>query len=208
MENKRAVELSEKELKSFLTFEGEEVLIAKRQHPLVLTGPISSGVLIFLLISVAGYFIGAVFLQNLLVSISIWVVFTVIFVNLLLKIIVDYYFHLYIITNRKLLEIYAIPMFTDRINEVLLDQVRTTEISVRMPGMLYELFDMGDVNIAFDRPSHEQEFVIDNISYPNWVGSILSKELQSIMHESPVWFQPRNNHHINYNEDTFDDKQD
>lgn len=204
----KAIELSKEELKNFLTFDKEHVLIAKRQHPIVLVGPILLSLLLVSVFLLFLYLIATFIFNSLLLFVIFTLVVLVFYFNLIAKIVVDYYFHVYLVTNRKILEVMAIPMFTDKINDVLLDQVRTTEIQVKMPGMFHELFDLGDVYIEFDRPSHEQQFIFDNISYPNVVGSILSKELQSIMQESPVWFQPRHNNFSKYNDDTYKDSKD
>ena len=50
---------------------------------------------------------------------------------------------------------------------------------------------MGDVVIAFDRPSHDETMVIANIKDPANTGTLLANSIKLMMQQAPVWFQPR-----------------
>lgn len=122
----------------------------------------------------------------------------------MLKQIIDWYYHLYIITSRKITEVVCAPFFSDAINDVILDQVRITEIDVKITNAIGEFLDVGDIIITFDRPSHETVFTIKSIKDPTKVGAYLSDELESIMHSMAVWFQRgQMPEHVKFNEDIF-----
>src|SRR3989338_1536571 len=159
----RAVELSLEEQKNFLTFPDEKIFVLRRTHPLTLIFPV------MLSVAAAIVIIGIIYLAttflfnstNLFIGLTLLVI--VVVVNLITKAFIDYYFHFYVVSSRKILEMLVIPLFRDKINDVLLDQVRITEIDVRMPSTIHELFDMGDVIIEFDRPSHLELFTLNNV---------------------------------------------
>lgn len=108
--------------------------------------------------------------------------------GVLTKIIIEWYYHIYIITNRKILEVKCLPLFSDVVDNVFLDQVRTTEIDTRIATIVHELFDYGDVVLAFDRPSHEEVFTLRNIKNPKSVGIFLSTFIESMMSKRSIWF--------------------
>ncbi len=107
-----------------------------------------------------------------------------------LKITIDWYYHIYIATNRKLLEIRSKPLFSDKIDNVFLDQVRTTEVDTSIPTFIHEFLDMGNVIIEFDRPSHGEPFTLSNIKDAEGTAEFLSDVLENIMRPGPVWFGP------------------
>lgn len=91
----------------------------------------------------------------------------------------------------KILEVNFVPIFSQVINDVFLDQVRTTEIDIKINNFIHEFFDVGDVVISFDRPSHEETFTLKDIKNPRDTGIFIADAIESIMHETPVWFHPR-----------------
>lgn len=90
---------------------------------------------------------------------------------------VSWYYHLYIVTTGKILEYRYIPLFTHVLNDVLLDQVRCTEIDIAKNGFVAELFDMGTITITFDRPTHQEEFALTGIQHPEKIGMLLGDNL-------------------------------
>lgn len=184
-------DLVEEELKNYLTLPGERLIIAKRQHGLVLFIPI----LLTLFLAILS--LTVVFLINyyLISSSPFFIISALLILSILtsfiVKIIVDSYFHVYMVTTRRIVEVICQPFFNENIDDVFLDQVRTTEIEVKMDGFINKIFDIGDVVIAFDRPSHDKQYVIKNIRNSRFIGRILSEQLQTMMHDSPIWFQPR-----------------
>src|SRR3989344_2230428 len=119
---------------------------------------------------------------------SFFLVITVVY-SFLLKVYIDWYYHMYVITTRKILEIACIPFFSDIMNDVILDQVRVTEVDARTNGFFNEILDVGDVVITFDRPSHEGQFVLRNVPQPREVGTALGDEFETLMHALSVWFR-------------------
>ncbi|MBI2051465.1 hypothetical protein HYT33_01755, partial [Candidatus Roizmanbacteria bacterium] len=119
-----------------------------------------------------------------------------IFLSVMVKLVSDWHYNLYIVTTRKILKVSCSPLFSQTISEVLLDQVRVIEVNVKIKNFVHVLLDMGDVVIVFDRPSHEEMFVIANIEDPGATGDFLTHAFELIMHSSPVWFHPRDTKHL------------
>lgn len=115
--------------------------------------------------------------------------------SIITKIVIDWYFHIFIVTNRRMLEICYTPLSSNVMSEVLLDKVNCTEVDLRIHGFINELFDMGDVVITFDRPTKQEEFVIKDIQDCNQIGKFLTQKL--IDHEpryggqQPIWYKRR-----------------
>jgi len=86
--------------------------------------------------------------------------------EILIKQMVEWFFHFYIVTNRKIIEVAYRPLYSKIIFEVLLDQVRCTEVDVSGSGFFNEMFNVGTVLITFDRPTNEKIFTIENIKRP------------------------------------------
>lgn len=183
----------EKEWSSFITLPQEEVLITTRRHWFTLLAPIS------LLFIISSFFIASAYMgliEYLSLPFLFFAVALLLFtasVSLLAKTMTDWYFHLYVITTRKILEMSYTPLFSYTNNHVLLDQVRCTEIDVRMGGIINELFDMGSIAITFDRPTHQEEFVIENIPDPKTMGQFLDDILvrQNRKDEPMLWFKQK-----------------
>ena len=93
------------------------------------------------------------------------------------KVIIDWYFHLYILTSKKILEVWYTPLASHVVNDILLDKVSCTEIDSRVHGFLNELLDVGDVVITFDRPTHQEEFVLSDIEQCDKVGKFMTQQL-------------------------------
>lgn len=187
--NAKFIEISDRECQNFTTLNGEQIQIAKRQHPFVLIGPIFGVVFTSIFLLALGNILNFWLLKSITTTIIFSSLMIIGTLALLSKVILDWYYHLYIITSRKILEIRCIPFFSDQIDDVFLDQVRTTEIDAHIPNFLHELLDMGDVTIAFDRPSHDEVYTLSNISRPREVATLLGKEFEEEMTQSPVWFK-------------------
>lgn len=187
----KLIELKEKDCEPFITLSGEEMLIAKRKHPFVGLGRILVIMLLGSLTLVGGNLIIYLVVHSQTLSLTFSSLVIISILSVLVKSIVDWYYYIYIFTTRKILEICCIPLFSDYINDVFLDQVRTTEINAKMGTFLHELLDMGDVRIAFDRPSHEQVLILRNIHNPREVATFLGNKLEEGMAHSPVWFKQK-----------------
>lgn len=187
-----------KEKAVFTTLPDEKILVVKRQHwwvvgsTLIVLAIATLGLTIALLI---GFRIFPIF--SPLVFILLILTVLVIALAILTKTVVAWYMHLYIVTNRKILEVYYVPIFSYWIKEVLLDQVRCTEIDIRTQGFLNQWLNKGDIIITFDRPTHEEEFTFSDIANPREVGLYLGdvfesqKEAQSQAQPPAIWYRPR-----------------
>lgn len=159
-----------------LALQGEDIYLALRQHIFTL---ISSCTLILFI----GFFfwlmaLGSFLILNswLITSLMLMIIFLVI-LSLFAQILINWFYHIYIVTDRKLLEIKYFPMSAYVSNEVLLDQIKCTEVDMNTKGILYQLFNIGNITVSFDRPTHMQEFVMLNIKNYRQVGKLLTNKL-------------------------------
>lgn len=177
---------------SFITLPDEKILLAQRRHGFVLFFPIFSIALttLFVLISTFSLFLnGYIPLALLATSILITLL---IGMSLATKTIIDWYFHLYILTTKKLLEFSYSPLSSHECNDILLDKVNCTEIDWHIDGFINEIINMGDLVLTFDRPTHQQEFVIKNIKYCRDLSTFLTQNLIEQRIQEPkqtVWYR-------------------
>jgi hypothetical protein len=161
----------------FLTLTGEKLLLVKRRHPFVIFFPILISTFIITLM----IFCSAIFFTNLFPSPSLFITTVLLFISVLLTIItksiMDWYFHLYILTTRKVLEVWYAPLYAHVMNDVLLDQVNCTQVDFRRSGFLNQIMDMGDVVLTFDRPTRQEEFVFKDINKCYKLGVFLTRKL-------------------------------
>ncbi len=161
----------------FITLPGEKLILVQRKYFLTLVLPAITIVLsgffslafsftLFLLLS--NY--PTLFLSSLATTL-------ILMMAGLSKLGIDWYFNFYIVTSRKILEIKYAPLFSREINKVLLDQVRCTEIDARVDGFINEFLDIGDITMTFDRPTHQEEFVIKDVKDPKEVERYLETTL-------------------------------
>lgn len=177
---------------SLFLLPGENAAITTKQHvfaiipPLIIAAILGVGA-IAVFFAISAYL--HVFAPLMLLGGSMIVLLTL---GLIVKILVDWYFHLYLVTNRRILEIAYKPFFSQDVNDVLLDQVRCTEIDVKIHGYINALVDIGDIIITFDRPTHKQEFVLHNIksprSYETLLGHLLNTPKQ-MMNTQTIWYR-------------------
>lgn len=182
----------------FPVVQDEKLLIRRRQHWFVLFLPILATILLSTLL-IGVIFIAASAVPSqitffTLLSLTILILAT----SIIAKLITDWYFHFYVLTDHRILEISYKPLFSDKVNNVILNQVKSTEIDINTVGIINELLDMGDVIVTFDRPTHEEEFIFSNIKNPKSVGFLLcdcldvSRSNVNIKEPTVVWFRPKN----------------
>lgn len=180
-------------LEKFLTLPYEKIHLIARQHWFVVVVPVVGTIfimgafsLIVSLISLALFrSVSLVFLENL--------IFFLAALSFITKIIIDWYFHVYVVTTRKIIQIRYKPLFSQDISEVLIDQVRCTEVDVQIDGIIQEFIDMGSIMVTFDRPTHQEEFTFINIQYPKQTGLKLADILDSHEKNTPgsLWYRPK-----------------
>lgn len=187
--------LEEKEVEKFITFPHEEFILATREHyvPLLFRTfqNLSFTFLMSAVVSAIAYFI----FRQIGISAAFFFVPFLAGSGIALKEIVHWYLHIYIITTKKLLEVTYSPLMSEAINSVLLDQVRCTEIDADLNGIISEQLNMGNVSITFDRPTHQDNFVIKNVRAPRAISNLLSKELHknSGFDQQNMWIRRNGN---------------
>lgn len=171
---------------------GEIALLTTKQHifsvipPIIIASILGTGAVLLSLIA------GTYFRTSPLLTILTGSMLITLTLGLIVKILVDWYFHLYLVTNRRILEIAYKPFFSQDVNDVLLDQVRCTEIDVKIHGYIHGLMDVGDIIITFDRPTHQQEFVLHDIKSPRTHGTLLGHLLNTPkepMNTQNIWYK-------------------
>lgn len=178
----------------FLTLTDEKLLLVLRRHVFVILLPIFFTSIAVVLLLFTAFFLFMQFFYSFPFFVTSSLIIITAGLSLITRIIIDWYFHLYILTNRKILEVWYTPLASHKVNDVLLDKVNCTEIDLQVDGFVHELIEMGDVVITFDRPTHEEEFVLKDIHKPDRVEKFLTKTLMD--HEakdsiSPIWFRRR-----------------
>jgi hypothetical protein len=179
-----------KEALRFLTLPGEQLILAQKQHWIVLVKPLLGAFTMFILFVGFSSFFYAIGYVPLTLFITLTLLVFSIILSFVTVALMEWYFHLFIVTSRKILEVSYSP-FTQKIDDVFLDQVRIIEIDVQKNNVLYQLVDIGNIVIYFDRPSHEECFTLSNIKHPKSTGIFLADALETIMHRAPIWFQSR-----------------
>jgi len=180
---------------SFLNLKGEKLLFVKRRHGFVLFSPI------FLTISLSVIFtaLSLLVFRYLIPSFPLFLISTLLILTGAMSIvaysIVYWYFHLYVLTNRKILEVWYTPLFSHIVNDIFLDKVNCTEIDLDSHGIFHELIDMGDITITFDRPTHQEEFVLRDIKDCDALSKFLVSNIMDQdkvgRNEETIWLKGR-----------------
>lgn len=193
---------------TFLNLPGERLVASGGQHWITIIPSIIALILSYLFLVGVGIAVNSYITHTTELLISHILVTTSLGLLLLNKIIIDWHFHLYIVTTRKIMEIAHSPLFWQNIDDVFLDQVRTTEVDFTVSGLLSHIFNTGDVIISFDRPSHDRSFTLRNIYNPREVSTCIARELEVTMESSPVWFKktPSPNQVVQVGEDVLPEK--
>lgn len=183
----------------FLTLDGEQLLLVKRRHPFVIFFPILLITFVICMIVLSAAVLFTTFFPAPSLFITTGLLLISILLTFITKSIMDWYFHLYILTTRKVLEVWYAPLYAHVMNDVLLDQVNCTQVDFRRNGFFNELLDIGDVVLTFDRPTHQEEFVFKDVSKCYKLGVFLTRKLLDRGSQSksqtmlqPIWFKLHN----------------
>lgn len=184
-------------LSCFITLPDEKLILAERRHWIVLSTELTTIIVMSFPFYIVLYIVFVKLIHHPTLFISGVLVVASSTISLFVKTIIDWYFHLFIVTNRKILEVWFSPLFFYKINGVLLDQVRCTEIDEKKHGIMNELVDVGDIIITFDRPTHQEEFVLTAIKNPRKVAMLLSDMFSNLQTNpttaQPVWYHTSQN---------------
>lgn len=178
----------------FADLPDEELFLVKRKHPFIIIPSLL--LLVFLTIAAGGaafYFFTSIFPSTSLLIASILVILSIV-VSGVIHTYIYWYFHLYVVTNKKILEVKYAPLFSHVVNDIFLNNVNCTEIDLKSNGFFHELIDMGDLTITFDRPTHQEEFTLSDIKNCDLTGKYLTRKLMdgSIQRaENVIWMKSR-----------------
>ena len=179
----------------FLTLSGERLLLVTRKHVFILLAPMIVTLVLLSLLTAIAYVLFIHFFFSLSFFISTLLILVSLGISAITKIIIDWYFHLYVVTSRKILEVWYTPLSSLVVSDILLDRVNCTEIDVQTHGILGEMIDIGDIAITFDRPTHREEFVLKDILGCHRMGIFLTQRLLDQVPSTNVqtiwWKQPR-----------------
>ncbi len=146
-----------------LALEEEKILFLQRKHWFVLLPVVLSIILGLILSFIALDYISVQFSVGILTSLVLVLSLLTLSASLLIKSLTEWYFTVYILTSRRLLEICYTPLASYFLNNVLLEQVRCTEIDTATSGWLYKYLNIGDIIVTFDRPTHRDAFILQSI---------------------------------------------
>ncbi|MDP3941347.1 MAG: hypothetical protein Q8Q49_03505 [bacterium] len=192
----------------FVCLPNEQLLLATRTHWFDILSPIGgvgivavvcSAVILFLLINGALSFLHFLSLLLIVWAIAAGVISFTFF---------SWYFHFYIVTTRKILEVRSLPFIYYNVNDVLLDQVRCTELDIQRNGLIASLVNMGSIIITFDRPTHQEEFTLVNIHDPESVGIFLGDMLETIRgnpreNDQAFWYKEPTKNRYRFTEEIY-----
>ncbi|MBA3723869.1 MAG: hypothetical protein H0W89_03155 [Candidatus Levybacteria bacterium] len=177
---------------TFLTLKGEKLLLVVREHLFTITMPVVILILVTIMLLIGGYVIFQQFFSSWPLFIITGLLLISTTISIITKLIIDWYFHIYILTNRKILEFRYTPLTSYIVNDIMLDRVYCTEVDVQTNGLLHDLIDMGDIMITFDRPTHQEEFVLRDIHACSEIGVFLTQQLMDGTQNPqihPIWFR-------------------
>ena len=158
--------LQDRFAKKFLTLKNEDLVYSTRQHWSRLIPIFVLNILLLIVVIFLSIFSSFLFPNFSFTFLIILILILTIALEILIKQMVEWFFHFYIVTTRKIIEVTYRPLYSKIISEVLLDQVRCTEVDVSGLGFFNEIFNVGTVLITFDRPTNEKIFTIENIKRP------------------------------------------
>lgn len=186
--------LTDAQIGKFKLFEDEELIFATREHWLPLLIRLIKHTFVGLFAATISSVIFFFFLQSVSLAISSFFLILLIVSIVSIRDLIHWSFHLYIATNKQIIEIHYSPLLSEAINSILLDQIRCTEIDVAMYGFIPELLGIGNVEITFDRPTHKEEFIIRDIRSPRSIANLLSAQLHqgfplSTAIKKPLWIK-------------------
>jgi hypothetical protein len=191
MNIRKALSLRADQYEQFLNLSGERILLATRTHIYTFFTNLILSVFLFSLLTIGLlYALSAGHITFFPMLFLILLAGGVIGLALLISF-ASWYYHFYIVTNRKILEVRTIPFLSYSVNDVLLDQVRCTEIDIKRRGLIHMFFNIGNIVITFDRPTHQEAFILGDIHDPAHIGLFLGDMLETRSTDmSTVWSKP------------------
>lgn len=178
--------LNDSQIGKFKLFEDEELIFATREHWIPLTLRLIRQTVIGLLAATMFASVFVLLLHSISLALSAFFLIVLIGSVVSIRDLIHWSFHLYIATNKQIIEIHYSPLLSEAMNSVLLDQIRCTEIDVEMYGIIPELIGIGNVELTFDRPTHKEEFIIRDIRSPRKIANLLSAQIHQNVKQAPL----------------------
>src|SRR5665811_2182008 len=125
---------SKKYFSKILTLPDEKLVMARRKHFYVLLPPLTLVAFFAFILIYAFYALFSFLLvsQSLLITSIITAIIASLSISA--KIVTDWYFHFYVVTNKRIIEISHAPLFSHTMCDVLLSQVRCTCLLYTSPS--------------------------------------------------------------------------
>lgn len=180
---------------NFLDLQGEELFLVQRKHIFTLISPILLIISFFLMFAVLSFLLFYYIFASMMLFVLSLLLFVSISMSLSVYSFAYWYYNLYILTSKKILEVKYSPLSSHVINDIFLEKVNCTEIDLSTKGFFHELIDMGDLTITFDRPTHQEEFMLQNIKNCDDIGKFLTQKLMDKKREmagETLWFRSKN----------------
>lgn len=185
---KQPVELQSYQFSSLPSL-GDKILIFTRSHKLYLWERIFFLSLYAGLASIMSFAVFIYFYFSPFVFVLIQSVIFTFSITLCVREYLGWYFHFYLVTTRKIVEVCNIPFGNYFINEILLDRVKCTEVDIMSHGIINQLLRVGDVIVTFDRPTHHREsFIFNKVANANSIREILTDYFTEGRKEPATWY--------------------
>lgn len=176
MENDKDEPILEHDTSRILNLAGENVYLVVKPHFLTIIPSLFLILFLIIIFLVVAIFSFLAIKSVVVVGLGILISFLV-GLTLVSQTLISWFYHIYIATSRKLLEIKYSPLTGQIANEIFLDQVKCTEVDLGTSGIIKQFFDIGDVMITFDRPTHQHEFIISSVKRYRKIGALLTNKL-------------------------------
>lgn len=187
--------ISHDEVKNFITLQDEELILAKRKHWIIMIAPIINSVLIWIVVMTALYVGTLLYFSIPVLFLTISLLVITVSISRIVKLIIEWYCHLYIITNRRIMEIRHVPFSSYHVNDLLLDQMRVAEIDVEVGSIYNELVGKGDVIIQVDQLAREHHFRLSDVGEPRktamFLTQVFGQRMQNLQSSTLYRYQPK-----------------
>lgn len=184
------------EFYKFLSFPNEKILVSKRQHFFTLLPSFLLTLGAFIVVLTAFFFFFTLFLHSFSLFLISLLFLSILAISNVAKTFIDWYFHVYIVTSKKILKVRYSPFTSINIVSIILDQVKCTEIDTQTNGFLKSVLNIGNITITFDRPTHQEALVFYDIENYLKVGDFLRNFLDTSKFKqktTEVWYKSKKN---------------
>ena len=167
----------------------EEVVLFLRRHWMHFAAPISA-ILVMVLIPILfistapvffSFLLAAPFLKLVLLIISLYFLFVWLYFFIIWT---DYYLDTWLITNKRILDIEQLGLFSREISEFKIFRVQ--DVTVEIHGMLPTLLNYGDVHVQ--TAGEARQFIFHDVPNPHKAKDIILK-----LHSEAYQKQPKQN---------------